>query len=377
MRSGVLTRDALLAVSPTALSIYARAAGWKRHDTYRVHSNIYIGEDRPEIIVPRTDHLGDYASVVADLIKTFAEVGRQDETGVYHSLVATDRDVVRLRVGKSKEGSLKLNEGVSLIQGARDMLLATACSLDESKAVYRAGANRKATDLMSKIRLGQTDQGSFVVTLLMPTIPPPVSSLLPDKLDQDTPAEQHLTARLIEALTALRVAAERMASGEEDAFSDATTSGVSANLCDALVKIIDSFPTLDVSVFWARIRPNTAPNQTFHFGTNDAPLLQQVARMFREHAPRPDVHLHGYVRLLNRGKDEEDGRIRLNTYFGEKQLSVTALLERRDYERAVQAHKDKAWVTLSGDLERMGQRWRLLNPRLDHVLRREELDHND
>lgn len=99
--------------------------------------------------------------------------------------------------------------------------------------------------------------------------------------------------------------------------------------------------------------------------------------MFREHAPRPDVHLHGYVRLLNLGEDEEDGRIRLSTYFGEKQLSVTALLERRDYERAVQAHKDKALVTLSGDLERMGQRWRLLNPRLDHVLRREELDHND
>lgn len=175
MRSGVLTRDALLAVSPTALSIHACAAGWKRHDTYRVHSNIYIGEHRPAIIVPRTDHLGDYASVVADLIKTFAEVGHQDETDVYHSLVTTDRDVVRLRVGETDESSVKLNKGVSLITGARDMLLATACSLDESRAVYRAGANRKAKDLVSKIRLGQTDRGSFVVTLLMPTIPPPDS----------------------------------------------------------------------------------------------------------------------------------------------------------------------------------------------------------
>lgn len=379
MRSGVLTRDALLAVSPTALSIYARAAGWKRHDTYRVHSNIYIGEDRPEIIVPRTDHLGDYASVVADLIKTFAEVGRQDETGVYHSLVATDRDVVRLRVGKSEEGSVKLDEGVDLIQGARDILLATACSLDESKPVYhRAGANRKAKDLISRIRLGQTDRGSFVVTLLMPVIPLPVPSpLYPDEPDQDIPVERRLTTRLKEALTAVHVATERAASGEKNAFGDATNSGVSANLCDALVKIIDSFPTLDVNVSCARIRPDIAPNQNFRFGTNDAPLLQQLARVFREHAPRPDVHLHGYVRLLNRGEDEEDGRIRLNTYFDEKQLSVTALLECRDYERAVQAHKDKAWVTLSGDLERTGQRWRLLNPRLDHVLRREELDHND
>lgn len=252
-----------------------------------------------------------------------------------HSLMATDRDVVRLRVGKSEEGSVKLNEGVSLIQGARDMLLATACSLGKSKAVYRAGANRKEADLMSKIRLGQTDQGNFVVTLLMPTIPRPVSSLLPDKLDQDTPAEQHLTARLIEALTALRVAAERMASGEEDAFSDATTSGVSANLCDALVKIIDSFPTLDVSVSWARIRLKIAPNQTFRFGTNDAPLLQQMAHAFREHAPRPDTQLQGYVRRLTREEGEENGIIHLNASIDGKQLSVTAFLERQDYEQAV------------------------------------------
>lgn len=251
MRNGGFTRDALLAVSPTALSIYARAAGWKRHDTYRAHSNIYIGEDRPVIIVPRTDHLGDYASVVADLIKTFADVGHQDETDVYHSLVATDRDVVRLRVGESEESSVKLSEGVSLIQGVRDMLLATACSLDESWTVYRTGANRKAKDLVSKIRLGQTDRGSFVVTLLMPTIPPPIPSLFPDESDQDMPVERQLTARLIKALTAVRVGAERTASGEEDAFSDAANNGVSANLCEALVEIIDSFPTLDVNVSWA------------------------------------------------------------------------------------------------------------------------------
>ena len=377
MRSGVLTRDALLAVSPTALSICACAAGWKRHDTYRVHSNIYIGEDRPEIIVPRTDHLGDYASVVADLIKTFAEVGRQDETGVYNSLVATDRDVVRLRVGKSKEGSLKLNEGVSLIQGARDMLLATACSLGESKAVYRAGVNRKATDLMPKIRLGQTDRGSYVVTLLIPAIPLSASSLFPDESGHKTPVERHLTARLIEALTALRVAAERTASGEEDAFSDATTSGVSANLCEALVEIIESFPTLDVSVSWARIRPNIAPNQTIRFGTNDAPLLQQMAHAFREHAPRPDTQLQGYLRRLTREEGEEDGKIHLNTLVDDRPQSVSASLERQDYEQAVQAHKDKALVTLCGNLECRGQQWRLLNPCLKRIVGQGEFDYND
>lgn len=85
MRVSIHDRDALLAVSPTALSAYARIIGWKRHDTYRAHSDIYIGEDLPEIIIPRTERLGDYASVVAELIEMFAQIGHQDETAGYRS----------------------------------------------------------------------------------------------------------------------------------------------------------------------------------------------------------------------------------------------------------------------------------------------------
>lgn len=178
-------------------------------------------------------------------------------------------------------------------------------------------------------------------------------------------------------MTAARVGAERTASGEKDAFSDAANSGVSANLCEALVEIIDSFPTLNVNVSWARIRPNMTSNQTLRFGANDAPILRQVAHAFRERTPKPDIQLHGHVRLLTRGEDEEDGRIRLNAIVDGKQLSVTASLERQDYEQAVQAHKDKATVTLSGDLERTGPRWRLLNPRLKHILWQEESGRDD
>ena len=41
-----------------------------------------------------------------------------------------------------------------------------------------------------------------------------------------------------------------------------------------------------------------------------------------------------------------------------------AVLSRSDYQRAVRAHGEQVAVILEGDLERDGQRWRLLNPRL-------------
>ncbi len=236
--------------------------------------------------------------------------------------------------------------------------------------------NRSATDLVAGVRLGQTAQGSFVVSLLTPVVPPPMPVLFPDDADHDAPIERRLTLRLMEALAAVRQAAERTAAGDEDAFGEAVESGVSANLCEALDQVTRSFPTLDVSVSWARTGPVTVRRRAVRFGRTDAPLLREAARSLRERAPRPDVRLYGYVRLLARSEDEEDGTIRLGAFVDQNQKprSVTALLERQDYERAVQAHRDRALVVFSGDLERLGQRWRLLNPRLEQVLRDDECD---
>ena len=60
MKVSIRDADALRAVSPAALTAYVRAAGWRRSEPYGEHSDVYDGEALPEIIVPRTAHLGDY-----------------------------------------------------------------------------------------------------------------------------------------------------------------------------------------------------------------------------------------------------------------------------------------------------------------------------
>ena len=352
MRVSIRDRGALSVVSPAALSAYARAAGWRRHEPYREHSDVYVGESRPEIIVPRTERLGDYASVVATLIDTFAGVTGQDELSVYRSLATTDRDVVRIRAAESDDGSVTLNDGVNLIGGTCDLVLSAACSLREPQPVYRAGANREAADLLKQMRLGQTDQGSFVVTLLTPVVPPPMPALFPDRDDRNAPIERRMTRRLVEAVTAARQATERAAAGDDGAFEETVGSGVSANLCEALVRIIEPFPTLDVGVSWARTRPVAIPGTVVRFGRADAALLREAARSLRDRAPRPDMRLHGFVRRLKRGEAGDDGTSSLLAKIDGQRQSVVAVLEQADYERAVQAHRDRALVVLTGDLER-------------------------
>ena len=375
MRVDIRDARALLSVSPVAISAYARGEGWTRLEPYGDHSDVYAADGLPEIIIPRTQRLGDYARVVATLIEIFANASERDELSIYRDLLTADRDVIRVRASESADGSLSVNQGVALISGARDMLLAAARSLYRYQPVYRADANKKANELVDGVRMGQTEQGSFVVTLLTDVVPPPMTPPAPDSNDYDVPDSRRMTKRLTEALYATRKTVESEVSGGGYLLADAVERGVSANLCEALDKMIHPFPTLDVGVFWAKTRPMKSNREVVRFAKADAPLLREAAAALRNREPYPDVQLRGMIERLDRSPSNADGSVTLRTTIEGRSVSVTALLKRTDYDIAIQAHQDKAMVVMKGrdnqDLERVGQRWRLLNPSVLHAIHQE------
>ena len=373
MKAIIRDDKALSAVSPMALAAYARATGWSEMEPYGDHSAVYAAEGLPEIILPRTQFLGDYTRVVSQLIGIFAEVGQVDEIALYRNLVMADRDVVRVRATGDDDGAVPVNDGIDLIQGSRGMLLAAACSLKDPRPLYRAGANKEAGDYLNKVRLGQTEQGSFVVTLLTPALAPPTQLSLDPEWDDD-PIERLISKRLVQALTATKEATEKTVGGVANAFPDAVEYGISANLCEAIVQLVKPFPALDIKVVWALTRPTPDHSQSFRFSQDDTPILSEAARSFRSREPKLDERLFGFVQRLKRDESEEDGTITLRASIDGKTGSVRAILNSYDYERAIQAHKDKAPVIAEGDLERAGQSWRLLNPRITEVIQGDDSD---
>ena len=370
MIANIRDRKALSEISPGALSAYARTSGWTKTGTYGDHSDVYTAEGLPEILLPRHQSLGDYASVVSRLLEIFAKEAELDELALYRDLVTADRDVIRVRAVEGEDGSVTASDGIRLIHGARDMLLAAACSVQHPQRVYRAGANKEANTYLEHVRLGQTEQGSFVVTLLSPVVPPPIQHALIDEVaSDDDPFERQITKRLAGALAATREATELTIGGEADAFAKSVQLGVSANLCEALIEGIEPFPSLNVSVTWARTRPVKVIRNVVRFSGSDVPVLREAARSFRDREPRPDVEIFGIVRTLTRDEAEVDGTVTLLAFIGGRNQSVKAVLRQSDYEQAILAHKEKAPVVLRGDLERIGQRWRLLNPIISDVIR--------
>lgn len=366
MKAHIHDVEALRAISPAALSAFARAEGWVKVDVYGTHADVYAGIDRPEIIMPRTDRLADYPSAVSRLIEVFAKVIERDELVTYRDLVGADRDVVRVRAfGGDDDGSVILDSGVRIVAQARDMLLAAACAARTPQPLYRAGANREANDYMRRVKLGQTEHGSFVVTLLAPVPPLLQSTQLP--LDQswvnldEEPMERMVTRRLMYALEASRTAAEMALSGDSAAFENAVAAGVSANLCEAVAGLIEQSQGLDISLTWARTRPTPEAIRKVAFSQNDAEILKEAARTFRLRQPKPDVTLYGTVHKLKRDQDEVEGIVTLKAIVENKMQSVSAVLDQANYSTAVRAHDAQMQVIVTGDLERVRQRWQITN----------------
>jgi hypothetical protein len=367
MKAQIVDPEALRAISPAALASYVRAEGWVRAEKYGDHSDVYQRADAGEVILPGTTALRDYAAVVAEIIDVLAKREARDQLQVYRDLVGADRDVVRVRAPHAEDdGSIPVEAGVEIITHARDLLLSAACAAHQPRPAFRAGRVKEASHYMERVRLGQTEHGSFIVTMLAPVPPTLVASvqtsLWPDH--EDEPFERLVTRRLADALVAARGAAEHAIRGDGfDAFEDSIAVGISANLCEALSTLIEHGDGLDVSIAWAKTRPTPEPRRKVEFSRADGEIFGEAARLFRSREPRPDERLEAFVVKLDRGELQSVGRATLRAFVDGQSVSVRADLPEPLYSTAVQAHEGRRTLNITGDLRRQGQRWHLDNPR--------------
>lgn len=377
MHVKILDGPALSAISPLAISYYLNNLGWKRIGGFADRGDIYLSPNQnSEIIVPRNTNFADYSKSVSQIIEILSQFEEIDEFAVLRDLAAADVDLIRIRAPAAEDdGSIEIEVGVELIRQSRDLLLAAACSVVRPQKVYRAGKIREATDYLSDVRLGQTERGSFVVTLLSPVPPELVEPKQPGLWPEfsDEPFGRKATRRLIEALSETRLALNEVVGGKGiAAFESRVPKGVSSNLCFAASCLIDKGVGLDVSVSWALTRHAPTNRSKVQFKKDDAEILQEAAKVLREREARSDEQIVGYVTNLARGKEASEGHVIIKAPIDDRMCSVKVEFGPENYSEVVAAHDKRKLVQLDGDLEREGQRWKLTNPRHLSILADED-----
>lgn len=366
MKAHILDSEALLAIPPQSLIAYAQTEGWESGEKYGAHSTVFHNpKTNGEIIIPATTQLGDYGNVVSELITLFAKYEDRSELQVYRDLSTADKDIVRVRSSDADEkGTLSLPSGVELVNSSKNMLHSAACSAWKRRASFKAGSIRLAEDYMARVRLGQTEQGSYVVTLLAP-VPPMLRGqivMFPD--DEAIPYERNVTQLLSSGLDAAAIAIEKQNLGGTFAeFENAVGLGLSANLCEATARLAQREQGIEVSISWARTRPNLARRWSRRFSQSDGEILHEVARQFYDRQPRPDERIAGFVVVLNSTDSALGGSVNIHTSLDGHITSIKAHLTGPDYNLAIRAHRSNQPISLIGTLVREGRRWKIEDAR--------------
>jgi hypothetical protein len=377
-------RSLYLALRPLEVASYLRAHGWREVKVYPGKGAAWTNErngETFEILLPYNPELGDFVLRLSEALDTLALAEQRPASAVWEDLTASGADLVRAAAQRpdAADGTLPLEEGVRLIDNARDLMLAGACAADSPRPVYPAARPRRVTEYLGRLRLGQTRRGSYVVSILVP-VPQALRADLFGEIEE--PFERQATATLARALVAVQEAAERAATtGRFDAFEAAVPRGVSANLCQALTGMAgleNRVTALQFDFSWSPTRPAAESLPRRVRVTADAlPLIGEAGRLLRETSPREDVILRGTVVRLDRRERADGGWITVLSYVDERLRPVRVELEEAEYNLAIQAHQDRAPVRCVGDLTHEGRGLILRNPRrfslepLDPVL---ELD---
>ena len=171
----------LAKIKPPTLIAYADRGGWQHIEPYGDVGDIYVlNKSTPNIIIPNSQDLGDYSSVLYQVIEIMADAEGRDWNSVARDLTLADTNQVQVRlVDAYDDGSIPAQAGVTLIQNSWKMIVAAARSAANPELEFKGKYGTKIREYLKTVRLGQTDRGSFVVNLLSPS---PIDDTFSDKI---------------------------------------------------------------------------------------------------------------------------------------------------------------------------------------------------
>ena len=375
----------LRSVSRTALAAYLRMHDWTKVADWTDRATVYsktVNEREQRIWVPIRETFADYADNMERSIQLLAGVENRAPDVILAELQAIASDSIRVATlhGQS-EHVLSLQDAGLLFRDSLAMITAAARSVKKPRRAFRGALPTDAAAYLKSISVAPTAFSAFDLTLLSP-IPPLYGvgshSAHVRQMSFEHPFARRAMLRLKNGLSATQKAvADVKTHGKFTSFDNAVQEGVSANLCDAvvgLVQLSEGFGDgLSVNVRWAPTRPRNG-NQlvSIPFSAHDAAIIREAGDRLRARASYTDEHVIADVARLEREPEEFDGHAQLLAEIDDQSRRLSVTFEPTDFNAVLAAFRERRRIELDGDLHPAGRGYELRNPRNVRLLEESE-----
>ncbi len=139
--------------------------------------------------------------------------------------------------------------------------------------------------------------------------------------------------------------------------------GVSANFCDALVRLVAMCSKVSIAVTLAETGTDTQPGHSFTYDAETGALLTRLAHSLRRHMPRFSIPVSGQVVRPAREPGTLRGTATLQLDKGQFAAQVTVVLSGELLSAAIQSFAEQRTLQMEGEVLRDGNIFALHNPR--------------
>jgi hypothetical protein len=366
-----IDREQLQYLAPDDIVVYLRSKGWQEEPSGYERGSLWIyeaeGGKSADLLLPTDTNLRDFVLRMSEVVRTLAQVEDRPQIEVLRDLLYVNSDVIRVRrpVTVDVAGAILFSDGVKLVEKCLSLVTAAAYTAVTPKKVIPARRPLEVQDYLHRVKMGHTEQGSFVLTIIS-DVSPLLTPGAPNLLElMDEPFPRKVTKTLTDALMATKKATKTVQSNGLEVFTTAVAHGVSANFCEAVVgllKAAGSPGTISIDVTWAATLPISmeAP-KSIEFSYEEISVLIEAARFLRASSPLEGLAITGVITDLHREQNAQDGIV---TVFG----VVDGVLRRillplisADYQVAIEAHREKRGVYFVADIIHEGRQYTAIN----------------
>ena len=354
--------------SITAPSIdrYLQLNGWTRNLDF-ANKNIMVYENysttvAKKLAIPAAEDYDDFYIVLRDILKVLSKVEKRSEIEIIKDINTTFIDRIEFRIISdiSEDGKLPIDYAAACVQGLKDLVLYALCAEQFAQPIcYRASDYAKS--FLDKFKLAQTDKGSFILNIDIQVVDEGNEQSVLSGFEVPIPLEHKVVERIGTAINQVDEIVNNKRQLSETAES-AYEAGITANMCDALMKMRPQSDTdhITTTIRYASALTNrTGLTERIDMRANHFLIIDELAKIYRDKIAVQDITLVGIVRSLSKRHDT-DGEvktIRLYTSVDGCSRTVSIDLSDDQYRIACDAHRDGLEVEVSGELDTSERYW--------------------
>jgi hypothetical protein len=279
-------------------------------------------------------------------------------------------DFVKIRVNDfyTEEGTLPLNKMQLFLDSVIEIFKATANSTIEKKKHFTNMPQNAKKFLEKNIRFGQTERGSFVVTIITDFKKESSENSEPEDVEKldifekvTIPYEREVLLNLAKNIQASKeVAKEFIEVKNEKVIFDSVDKGLSSNFFSGLNELSEkvSAETIEFSFSWSPLVPNIpdAPKKV-ELEPTYKDIYKEAADLLKEDKKESElISIEGFVYGMIRPEEKEEGEVFVKDKYTKKNIHLYLDDKLNEYNQAVQAHQDKNFISCEGELTKSGNK---------------------